>query len=156
MDRTAIIGKRFIEDMDTIDKFRQHPEMGAFTEWLLATESPTYEVMPEGWGAGLETSDGLAAFLKVLHHALYDDGDVCFVDNDGYPRMCFTDYHDTEGAMRLSLNKFTELADAAHEKYIHRCFKHDANHHGVEFAVENYKHYSCYKDSWSTAYAIPN
>lgn len=89
--RIKAMEQRHQEALAAIEQFRTHsePEMRAITEYLLETDANPYSFLPNGWGSALDTSTSFDRFLSVIHHALYDDGDISFPIVNGAPRMAF-------------------------------------------------------------------
>ena len=45
---------------------------------LASTDRNPYSFLQERWATSMESAEGCACFFRNLHHAIVDDGDVCF------------------------------------------------------------------------------
>jgi len=146
------------------------PELAALTAYLMETDANPYGFMPKGWEGAAQTSTGFAAFLGVLHHALYDDGDISFPIVNGGPRIAFVwqrehNYaelvlSDTEKSFRREHGSTYEITFAAgaldfierhrkhHSKEVREWFIEDAARHSVGFAVSVYQKYANFSWGW--------
>lgn len=64
--------------------------------FLTDTQLNPWGFMPEGWCGARGSAESFASFLGTLHHAMVDDGDVCFMDNPC--KIYFRDRWDIEGS----------------------------------------------------------
>ena len=65
-------------------------------EWLLTTTTNPWEFLSKGYECCLDTAQGLRNLLHTLHHAMCDDGDLCFQscsESTRLPKMFFSDCH---------------------------------------------------------------
>ena len=69
------------------DKEYQH-----LAKWLFETKHNPYGIFGmKQWHSGAtEYAEGFAGILRVIHHALVDDGDICFPVVDGQPYIYLT------------------------------------------------------------------
>lgn len=140
--------------------------------WLLETGINPYSILPENWANCMETSTGFDSLLHHIHHAMVDDGDICFPVYHGEPAIRFDNKHDlTEktvknyiSEIRLSFTtastavtditflnsayEFTVAADAHDAKMTRRYFLSDAEMFGVEFAVKHHSTKSGFNPAW--------
>lgn len=166
------------EALQTIERFLAYEEgetMHEFVAWLLSTPHNPYGFLPEQWAGAISTAEGLASFLYVVHHALYDDGDITFVSVDDFPRIVFAwryedNFRDCAltaqekslerqpvfGKLRsrsveileISLAEFGALVDAAALAALKKQFACDAGREGIVAAVHYYKDRPGFSDSW--------
>ena len=160
------------EAMDEIaSTIQRGDEFAEVVKYLLETDANPYSFLPHGWAGSVGTSTAFVSLTNMLHHALYDDGDISFPVVNGEPRISFywkheDDYHnlvltDTEKHMRDNFGttyKVTQLNNvmefiSAHKEY-HRsdvldCFIQDAAIHGVVFAESVYSKYANFRYEWS-------
>lgn len=160
------------EALASIEQFRAHaePEMRAITEHLLETDANPYGFLPHEWAGSVETSTGFASLLSMIHHALYDDGDISFPIVNGEPRIALV-WRNEEKYSSLVLSemeqdmqtrwgseyKIEQCKDVMdfvtrhkqyHRKDIQRCYIQDAARHGWEFANDHYSSYANYDPDW--------
>lgn len=62
--------------------------------WMLETEHNPYGYLDQGYAKYTSTAEGFEILLSMLHHALYDDGDVTFVTVNKEPKIIFWDKWD--------------------------------------------------------------
>ena len=135
-------------------------EMSALIRWMLTTDANPYCYLPDGFRGSLYSAQEFEGLISVIHHALYDDGEITFIwqHEDNFEDLVLTS---AEKASRdrgfkvevevldISPAEFPALYEDYHREDIKRCFFHDARRHGVAFAVEHYsKHHKCYDPSW--------
>lgn len=66
-------------------------------KFLVETDINPWGFMPIGWESSKDSAQSFECFLNCLHHAMVDDGDVCFVTISLYgPRMLFRHYSEKE------------------------------------------------------------
>ena len=146
------------------------PEMIAITNHLLETDANPYSFLPHGWAGALSTSTGFESLLHVIHHALFDDGEISFPIVNGEPRIAFVwknedDYADfilteTEQNMRKNheaeytithckdVIDFIEKHQKHHDKNVKQWFIQDSARQGVAFATEHYSNYAKFDSDW--------
>jgi len=61
---------------------------------ILLTEYSPYVFLPSGYGCALTTATNIENFLLTLHHAMIDDGDICFIKNNDDIIIEFADFDD--------------------------------------------------------------
>ena len=156
------------------------PQMNGLVNWLLETDANPYSYLPEGWAGSISSAEGFASLLGVIHHAVYDDGDITFVTVNGEPRIVFvhkfednfrnyvltTQEKEMEnGAWRteydvkfldIEPNEFGVIYDAFQIKEIKRWFTSDARAHGVEWAASHYRSYKLWNEAWVEEYKTKN
>lgn len=151
------------------------PHMHELIRWMMETDANPYAYLQHQWAGCLDTADGFCGLISHIHHAIYDDGDITFVKVNDQPRIVFARADDenfrdvvlteTEKHMERDIkkkfrvkydieildikpNEFGVLYDEYHVNDIKRCFCCDAGRCGIEFAVESYKQYKCFNESW--------
>lgn len=168
--------KNYEEAVETIHRFLKKPEsMKGLVHWMMETNANPYSYLPEQWAGCVNSAEGFAGLLHYIHHAVEDDGDICFVKVNGEPRIVFAHPYDKGfkdkvltnqekviekrpilGKLRelyievLSIepNEFGKIYDEYLIKDLKRCFSIDAGMNGVEFAKKHYSEYKCWADSW--------
>lgn len=63
--------------------------MQPLVAWMLSTEIDPYVYLPEGVASNTDSSTGFSNLLNLIHHALYDDGEITFATLNGQPRIAF-------------------------------------------------------------------
>lgn len=160
------IDRSFAEDRAEIESYLNNPVMAGITEHLLTTERNPYSYLPDEYAGDIDTARGLRQLLSVIHHAVVDDGDICFPVVNGAPRMRFVSKWDClenpkhvlkshEGrwspTITFPINTLDEYiveSNKYFEKDIKRCFLLDAKTHGLEFAKRVYSKYNIYNVAW--------
>lgn len=69
------------------------PHMDGLVRWMLTTKANPYGYIPSAANS-FSSADSFAGLLHMIHHALYDDGDITFVSVDGEPRIVFVWRHE--------------------------------------------------------------
>ena len=97
-ERLTVFRKNFDKALEEIAYFLKptsyEPRMHELVKWMLETDANPYSYLPSDWGEALENAQLFVELLHLIHHALYDDGDICFVSVNGQPRIVFHDPHD--------------------------------------------------------------
>jgi hypothetical protein len=77
--------------LEKIERYRNDsdPDMGLITRWLMETEANPYGFIERGYARAFESAEGFAGLLHTIHHALVDDGEICFVAVNGRPMIVF-------------------------------------------------------------------
>lgn len=165
---------RYDKAIENIESFLK-PDSGlaGFTQWLLSTDINPYTFLPEGWAGHVGTAESLSSFLSIIHHALFDDGDITFCTVDGRPRLVFVDRHEPDfrnyalskhelslekqfgsqadvKIINIDINDFGKLVDASETAAIRKYFVNDAARQGIDFAVNHYRRYALFSESWVT------
>ena len=178
MDRLTVFNKAHQEALDDIQHLlsstkEYDAEFVHLAKWLFVTDLNPYGILPDCWANGMDTSVGFAGLLHHIHHAMVDDGDICFpVYNE--PTIRFVSKHELDvktvgdyvSTASLyfrsaddvvddikflnSAYEFTMAADQHHLKWLRRCFLSDAGQQGVEFAVKHYSTYPEFDAAWIT------
>ena len=152
--------------LDDVDE----PELQAITKYLLETDANPYSFLPDGWAGCMTTSTGFQSLLHMIHHALYDDGDISFPIINGEPRVSFV-WKNEENYANEVLNStekdfqkrhgnvyevgqckdifdFIEKHKDYHRKDVKRFFIMDAVMYGWEFSVEHNSKYANFDPDW--------
>lgn len=86
--------KKYNEAIKIINSFLNGPEsMKGLANWLINTDHNPYSFLPENYAAGFCSAEGFASLLHMIHHAVEDDGDICFLTIGGTPAIRFVDRH---------------------------------------------------------------
>lgn len=164
---------REIQGYRDIDKDSYNYGMVCLVEWMLKTDINPYQYV-DGRYAGLtDTSTGFLSLLNIIHHALYDDGEIEFVSIDGQPKMVFANRYDNDfysvilsntdkeiiektgrpitdfiNVLDVEPKEFITLCEQYHKNHIQRCYVVDAARHGISFADSHYSSYDCWEEGW--------
>ncbi len=149
---------------------KSQSEMMAITNYLLKTEDNPYSFLPKGWEGSIATSTDFLSLLNVIHHALFDDGDISFPIVNGEPRIALVSRH-TENYLDFILtdNEIKDLKSGKKQYTVKQCkdvldfiekhqeyfknqvknwFTNDAAREGLDFALEYYQKYSNFDQKW--------
>ncbi len=176
MNKFKAFRKVYEESVKSIHRFIDDPsDMNELAAWLMTTDASPYSYLQEGYAGMMSTSEGCAGLLATIHHAVYDDGDITFVKVDSAPRIVFAHKHyDNFRELVLSVqeqeiekrfifsktrqyeleildikpNDFPKIYNDYQLKELQRCFSCDAGRNGIDFAVENYRKYACFREDW--------
>lgn len=163
---------RYDQAIADIERFLSpDSKLAPFTKWLLSTDINPYNFLPEVWAGSIGTAEGFSAFMSMVHHAVYDDGELTICTVNGRPRITFVDRYlpdfrryalsahelDLEQRfgseakieiLKLDINEFGILCDESETASLKKCFVNDAARNGVEFAVKHYSRYSLFSETW--------
>ena len=179
MTRLQEFQRNYENAMSTIRDFMsgQHDHgdrpMSALVKWMIDTEINPYGFLPEDWAGQTTTVEDFSSLLRVISHALYDDGDITFVSVNDSPRIVFENRWDIAADHKLALSQtekhmeersnrvrytveildikpeeFGPLVDAYERKQLRRYFMNDADMHGLEFAVKHYESNRLWNPDW--------
>lgn len=145
-------------------------EMRAITKLLVETDVNQYGFLPNEWANGFDTSSGFASLLRMIYHALIDDGEISFPIVNGEPRIRFVSrwednyeqyaLNETEKHFKRARGKaynikhckdvfdFIEKFNAYDYNETRRCFINDAARRNIDFAVEHYSRYVSFDPNW--------
>ncbi len=137
--------------------------------WLIETEHNTYGIFCDAhWAHAMTTAEGFSSLAHNIHHALVDDGDICFPVINRCPKIAFVSQHDTD-VMKYLLRDYekrshilpeptvTFLKDVfeftkAHDEFevadLKRCFLSDAVRFDVSFAMDHYGNKKGFNRDW--------
>ena len=122
--------KTFDSAISTIKSFQEDKDMKLITNWLLTTKINSYQFLTLNWKGALSTAEGVSSLLWCIHHAIVDDGDICFPVINGQPKIVFCwkgDYHLLHESIcdgeDLDLNKVEFLSSL--EEFINRTEQHE-------------------------------
>lgn len=175
--------------MNTFDKFKKNydgaiasiktflepteydPPMHELVKWMIETDANPYSYLPYYWAGCLENAQSFTSLLHMIHHALYDDGDITFVTVNGEPRIVFVwryednfnnyvlsdtekdvvkrhgdDCYDIK-VLDIKPSEFGSLHDTYYKNWLKGCFLSDAGR-GVECAADHYRKYKLWDESW--------
>lgn len=171
--------KAYNEALATINRFLNDDstcDLRKLTAWLMNTDANPYSFLPHAWAGSLGAAESFAGLLHHIHHAVYDDGDICFVTVNGEPRIVFAHPADKDfrgrvlteqerdmaarprrsvqydiDVLDIDANSFGDVYDAWHANWVRECFISDAEQfNSVEYAASHYRKYACWQESWIT------
>jgi hypothetical protein len=177
MNRTEVFNKAHQEALDDIQHLlsstkEYDAEFVHLAKWLFETDLNPYSILPDHWANAMDTSVGFAGLLRHIHHAMVDDGDICFPQLYREPTIRFISKHELSEKSVVdfvsgtilnfhsantivsdlkflnSAYEFTVAADQYHLKWLKKCFVGDAKRHGIEFAVKHYTTYPAFDPTW--------
>ena len=151
--------------INIIQMYQADETMANITNWLLNTDINPHSFLDFEYADHLDSAEGFASLLDIIHHALVDDGDICFPIVDTEPRIVFSNQHEfkpkefpPEGNRRFipkvdgfleSIDDFIRECDANHVTQLRRWFIHDAaRFSSTDIAVEHYKKYKQFNPDW--------
>lgn len=147
--------------------------MSSLVKWMMETEINPYGFLPENWAGTFKIAEDFRSLLRVISHALYDDGDMTFVSVNGQPRIVFENRWDIAADHKLALSQteqntekrtnrvhykveildikpaeFGSLVDAYERKQLRRYFMNDAEMFGLDDAVERHSDRKLWNPDW--------
>ena len=145
------------------------PELRALTKFFMETDISPYNFLPDGYAGGFNQAEGLSELISVIHHALYDDGDISFPIVSGDPRISFISQHEPNykdyvltpqeklyeqryGPYKIEfatdVYDFIEKVKSQHVDWLKKCFIKDVVRFGSEYTKMHYRTYLDYSESW--------
>jgi hypothetical protein len=90
--------KSFDASMVAIEGYRNHSNHGMrrIACWLTETSANPYDYLDRSYAGYFSSADSFASLLQLIHHALLDDGAICFVVVNGRPMIAFEDKFEIE------------------------------------------------------------
>lgn len=79
----------YLYSFEEYDKESTH-----LANWIVNNPRLAAPTLPDGWGNSLQSSSDLVGLLSNIHHALVDDGDICFPVYNGQPYISFACQHE--------------------------------------------------------------
>ncbi len=177
MHKFKAFKKIYEKSVKSIQRFIDDPsDMNELAAWLMTTDASPYSYLQEGYAGMMSTAEGCDCLLATIHHAVYDDGDITFVNVDSAPRIVFANKHDDNfrelvlyvqeqeierrlifgktrhyeiEVLNIKPNDFPKIYNDYQLKELQRCFSCDAGRNGIDFAVEHYKKYACFSEDWA-------
>lgn len=104
MNRLEKFKESYDDAISSINRFIEGDDsqgLAVLTKWMLETECNPYGYLPHDWAGALSYAEGFAGLLHSINHALYDDGEMCFVSVNGTPRIVFEDKYEPDFATRV-------------------------------------------------------
>lgn len=162
--------KKAIEHINRCLTDDRYPALQAITKLFMETDVNPYGFLPGHFADGFDTAGGMSSLLGMIHHALYDDGDISFPIVNGEPRIAFL--HHTEDCYEdLILNEtekhfkknygheyelkrcsdvfdFIQKFEEYHSKEVRNWFITEASRRSIEFAVEHFSNYARFDPDW--------
>lgn len=175
MKRFETFQKRYDKAVAEIQGFLNDSRdpMSPLVHWMMETDVNPYGFLPENWAGHTESAESFSSLLRVISHALHDDGDMTFVSVNDSPRIVFENRWDIAAYRKLALSQteqnaeerigrvhytveildikpaeFGSLVDAYERKQLRRYFMKDADMHGLEFAVKHYESNRFWNPDW--------
>lgn len=164
---------RIIQSYRDIEEGSYDYGMVCLVEWMLKTNINPYQYIDRRYADLTNTSTGFLSLLNIIHHALYDDGEIEFVSIDGQPKMVFANRYDDDfysvilsdnekerfeetgrpitdfvGVLDIEPKEFIDLCEQYHKSHIQKCYIMDAARNGVRFADTHYSSYDCWEEDW--------
>lgn len=79
--------------------------------FIIETNISPWKFMPHGWEVVKSSAQSFESFLYCLHHAMVDDGDVCFINVEVHgPHIAFIDRWDEERIKQEVEKRFSQSA----------------------------------------------
>jgi len=174
-DKFAAFKKNYDQAIESIKRFlepgKHEPQINGLVKWMMETDANPYSYLPENWAGCTKSAESFASLLHVIHHAVYDDGDISFVTVNGEPRIVFAWHHEDNfrnyvlseqekdlekrwsskyaiEVLEIEPDEFGPLYDAYYAKQIKRWFMNDAESNTVEYAIEHYQKYKLFDIAW--------
>jgi hypothetical protein len=92
--------KSFDDAVKTIEQYtkNKNPSMQALAQWLVAWPGNGYDLFHKSaWSSSLHGSaEDFSGLLSHIHHAVVDDGDICFPVINGSPKIVFASRWDLQ------------------------------------------------------------
>ena len=126
-------------------------ELTVLTKWLLTTDQNISQLFEHDLQYLTNSMEGMSVLVSMLHHAMYDDGDVTFGALQDKPVIKFGE--NTHVDKKMTVQEFIEYADARHFDQIVKCYILDAAKHGSEFADNHYSTYAVWSETWKSDFA---
>lgn len=124
MKRFDEFKKKYDEAIRLINRMAEEPSsIKELVNWLINTEHNPYSFLPENYAAGFCSAEGFASLLYMIHYAVEDDGDICFLMINGTPSIRFIDRYSDNleekvlSKQELALKKKSEQFTARWEKF---------------------------------------
>jgi hypothetical protein len=173
-DKFAAFQKNYDQAVESIKRFLEpgeyEPQMNGLVKWMMETDANQYSYLPAGWAGSTESAQSFDSLLHMIHHAVYDDGDITFVTVNDEPRIVFA-WHGEDNfrnyvlsdiekdpekrwpcyevkVLDIKPNEFGPLYDAYYAKQIKHWFMANAERNTVEFAIEHYQKYKLFDPAW--------
>lgn len=175
MKRFETFQKRYDRAIAEIQGFLNDTRdpMSPLAHWMMETDVNPYGFLPENWAGHSESVEGFSSLLRLISHALHDDGDMTFVSVNGKPRIVFENRWDIATNHKLALSsiernteerigwdrytveildikpeEFGPLVDAHEQKELRRYFMNDAEMFGLNDAVERHGNRKLWNPDW--------
>jgi hypothetical protein len=85
----------------------EEKEFSELVRFILESEINPWQYLPSGWEGSLYSAQNTESLLNTIHHALVDDGDMCWINTDIHgPFLAFIDKWDEEGIEKLVGKRF--------------------------------------------------
>lgn len=174
MNRFDQFQKQYDEATSFIKSQMDDPLYGKLVTWMLETDANNYAYLADGYGHMVGSAESFASLVKMISHAVYDDGEIAFFSVDGQPRIIFSyggpnleTYVLTSAEksalklrssfninrpykiaqLNISPNDFPVVYDEWYKNDIRRCFEFDAMRN-IESAKAHYSKYQLWDENW--------
>jgi hypothetical protein len=79
-------------------------------KFILETDINHWQFLPSGWEGSLGSAQDAEGLFHSIHHALVDDGDICWIDTTIHgPYLEFADRWDTDYIKKLVEKRFSHV-----------------------------------------------
>lgn len=127
----------------TIHEFLQpNHSMQKLVHWMMETDANPYGYLPEKYAGMTCSAEGFAGLLRIMHHDLYDDGDVTIVKVNDEPRITFV-WKREENFRDLILSETEKQQEKIYSRH-----KKDKQLYQVEILDINPIDFGDYYDEW--------
>jgi hypothetical protein len=174
-NKFEVFQQNYDEAIELINKFLQtskyEPQINGLVQWMLETDANPYSYLPHNWAGSTTSAEAFASLLRMISHAVYDDGDITFVKVDGEPRIVFASEHEDDfrdyvlseqekaieaqwsgkyiiQVLDIKPNEFGAIYDSYYITQVKQWFMDDAETITLERAVEHYEKYKAFDPAW--------
>lgn len=159
-----------------LEPSQYEPQIHGLVQWMLTTESNSYAYLPHEWAGAINSAEAFANLVDHIHHAVYDDGDLCFVTVNGEPRIAFVNPHEDNfrdqvitkndralaerralidrdsdivlEVLTITPNQFGEIQEAWEIERSKKSFAWEAAHSGLDRAIATATRFKRYSPDW--------
>lgn len=160
--------ERYILEIESILSGPVEPyeeEYKHLINWLVSFRWNPYVLFAnQGWASSLNNAESFSGLLSAIHHAMVDDGDICFPVVNGSPRIAFVWKNEDNvekyvcmerekgNANEISFLKDAYEFTAAYDEYqtnqLRKCVKSDLKRFDKEFVLKNYSYTVGFNKEW--------
>ena len=149
--------KEHSTNMKRLNEYLNDDLMGPIAEWIMQEKGNPYVWMDPNYYNQMRTLGGFISILHNIHHALVDDGEMCFPIVEGEQQLRFMDKWDyirTIGepdAWAEDIYDFIENIEIIHREWLRNAFAFEASSKGVAETIKEYvARYPDFDPSWAT------
>ena len=85
-------------------------EFVELAKFILETDINLWQILPSGWEGSLGSAQSTESLLHEIHHALVDDGDICWIDTKVHgPFLEFADRWETDHIHKIVEKRFRNV-----------------------------------------------